>query len=132
MKISLEKAIAEFRPDESIRGRVEWSPEETPIQSLDVRLIWYTGGKGTRDVQVVAQQTISAAPANGQQPFQFKAPRGPFSFSGKLISLVWAIEVIAMPGRDAERVDLEIAPTGKEILLSTLDKVTMESQAEVE
>ena len=131
MKISLERAIAEYRPGEPIRGRIEWSPEETSIQSLDVRLIWYTRGKGTRDVEVIAQQSLPAATANGQQPFQFTAPRGPFSFSGKLISLVWAIEAIAKPGRDAERIDLEIAPEGKEILLSTLDKVPMDPQAEV-
>ena len=130
MKISLEQPQAAYRPGASIRGRVAWANTDAPIESLDVRLIWYTQGKGTRDVAVVDQQTIAARTAQTSVDFQFTAPRGPHSFSGKLVSLVWAIEVIALPSREAERAEIVIAPQGKEILLSSLDQVPLETSPE--
>jgi len=52
------------------------------------------------------------------RPFRFLAPAEPYSFSGKLISLLWALEVVALPGHESARLDLTISPTGKEVLLN--------------
>ncbi len=38
------------------------------------------------------------------------APRSPYSFSGKLISLIWALELVALPGREAARTEITLAP----------------------
>ena len=44
-------------------------------------------------------------------------PESPYSFSGKLVSLLWALELVAEPSGDTERKDISITPTGTEISL---------------
>jgi len=104
-----------FRPGEIITGQVEWSDIER-LEGLDVRLIWYTAGKGDRDVDVALSQTLDRLEAKGSREFEFVAPHYPPSFSGTLISLIWAVEVITFPGRDAESVSLVIGPEGRELV----------------
>lgn len=47
-----------------------------------------------------------------------RLPADPYSFSGTLISLVWALEVVAEPGGAAGRIDVVVSPTGNEIRLT--------------
>jgi hypothetical protein len=54
------------------------------------------------------------------RPFSFRAPVFPSSFSGKLISLIWALELVLDPG-GAEAIELVIAPDGKELRLDRPD-----------
>ena len=41
-----------LKPGEVLKGRVGWQ-SDTPITSAELRLFYYTKGKGTRDVDVV-------------------------------------------------------------------------------
>jgi hypothetical protein len=105
-----------FSPGEAIEGVASWRLDAPP-QSVEVRLFWYTKGKGTRDVgvaQVVNPPTTAAA---AEVQFKVVAPQAPPSFSGRLISLQWALELVIEPGSLAERVDLTIAAEGREIVL---------------
>jgi hypothetical protein len=104
-----------FEPGDEVAGTAAWELPAAP-ERLDLRLIWYTRGKGTQDVGVVASQELPAA-ISGRQEFRFTLPAGPYSFSGKLISLVWAVEMVAEPGGEAARADVAVSPTGREILL---------------
>ena len=83
--------------------------------------VLYTSGKGTSDIGIVTTQSFDHPVAIDERPFHFVAPPEPYSFSGKLISLLWALELVIEPDSVAERQEIVIAPQGKEILLPTTD-----------
>lgn len=105
-----------FRPGEMIEGTVAWHFGEAP-RSVELRLFWYTEGKGDRDLEIVTAFPFEAPGADDRRAFRLQAPAEPWSFSGKLISLTWALEAVAEPGARAGRAEILISPTGSEILL---------------
>lgn len=113
INIQLDNAESIYRPGDTISGSVEWSEEAG--DSLEVRLIWFTRGKGDRDFELVAAQTVTSFGSSGSERFQFPAPHRPQSFAGKLILLQWAIEAIVFPNQNSKLQNLTISSTGKEI-----------------
>jgi hypothetical protein len=110
-----------FLPGETIAGSVYWELEP-PLTDIELRLIWYTEGKGDQDSQIVETARFnSPEPAEGRG-FNVRVPQGPFSFSGKLISLLWALEVVAQPNDRAERLPITVSPTRREIVLPQPEK----------
>ena len=107
-----------FEPGAEVRGQVEWDLM-TAARRMEIRLFWYTRGKGTTDVHVVKIDRFDVVGLRGRREFRFVLPEEPQSFSGKLISLVWAIEAIAEPGERTTRLELVVAPDGKEVQLGT-------------
>ncbi len=105
-----------FAPSEIINGQVEWSNLNL-TKRFEARLMWYTTGKGDCDCEVVDTRVMDATPPNGQLKFSFVAPVYPPSFSGKLISLIWAIELVSVPEGDCVRREIVVAPNGSEIVL---------------
>jgi hypothetical protein len=105
-----------FAPEETIEGTASWRLDAPP-RTAEVRLFYFTRGKGTRDVGVVSTVNFQEPAAGADTRFSFVAPREPHSFSGRLISLVWAVELVIEPGDLADRVELVIAPDGREIEL---------------
>ncbi|MCB1125357.1 MAG: hypothetical protein KDM81_02595 [Verrucomicrobiae bacterium] len=116
LKIGILEDQAAFRPGELLRGGAGWQVGEPP-RSVETRLFWYTKGKGTEDVEVVATESFERPQMQDARPFEFRLPAAPYSFSGKLISLIWAVELVAQPSGDAARVEFVLSPTGHEILL---------------
>jgi hypothetical protein len=106
-----------FKPGEAIEGTVSWHLDED-AEAVEVRLFWYTRGKGSQDVEIVATRQIPRPESSGTRPFAFEVPRGPYSFSGKLITLAWAIELVVQPSGATERLDLKIGPQPVEIDIS--------------
>ncbi len=105
-----------FLPSETVEGHVAWRLNQ-PAESIEVRLFWFTRGKGTTDTEVAAALRFDRPPLSDQQPLRFTLPKAPYSFSGKLISLVWAIELVVEPSGETERLEITLSPTGREILL---------------
>jgi hypothetical protein len=105
-----------FLPGEMVEGVASWHLDAPP-ESVELRLFWYTEGKGDQDVQVVETVPFGQPEADDRRSFRVRLPREPYSFSGKLISLTWALEVVAEPGSRAGRLALVVSPTGREILL---------------
>jgi hypothetical protein len=106
-----------FKPGELIEGRASWHLDgET--ESIEVRLFWYTTGKGSQDVGVVRTLRIDGPDTSGHREFSIRVPEGPYSFSGKLITLAWAIELVTLPGAETERFDLRIGPQPVEVDLT--------------
>jgi len=120
IKIELAKHEANFVPAERIAGTVTWSEAEGT--SMEVRLIWYTVGKGDRDFGLVATHQVSKFEPSGSERFGFDAPTRPQSFSGKHISLQWAVEVIIFPSQTSQRANLMISNTGSEIILGSISE----------
>lgn len=116
IRLGLRDNITTFRPGEPIAGAVLWELEKAP-DIAEVRLIWFTRGKGTEDGATVETVKLDAPPAADTREFAFHAPNGPYSFSGTLIALIWAVEFVAKPGSQFERVEITIAPDGREIAL---------------
>jgi hypothetical protein len=106
-----------YYPGEILKGNVSWFVDKDP-KKIEVRLFWYTKGKGTEDAYIVDSKTIEPLINQGQHDFQFELPAGPYSFSGKLISLIWAVEFVINPVKDFARQDITISPTKKEVLIT--------------
>jgi hypothetical protein len=65
--------------------------------------------------------SFDGAGAEDRHEFRLRLPSGPYSFSGKLISLIWALEVVAEPGADAGRQDITLSPTGRELVIAAAE-----------
>ena len=116
IQVDIRDGYTAFRPGDVVEGTVFWQLEPVPAE-VEARLFWYTQGKGDQDVGVVETLPYPNPAPTERRPFRFRLPAGPFSFSGKLISLAWAIEVVAQPGDVAGRIEITVSPTGDEIRL---------------
>ena len=116
LKLAVRDDRREFRPGEEIHGAAGWQLDRAP-KSAEVRLFWRTRGKGTEDVGVVETVRFEHPQSEEARPFCFKLPDAPYSFSGKLISLLWGLELVLSPGDETAQVELVVSPTGREILL---------------
>jgi hypothetical protein len=114
--IQLDGGHDAYRPGEMVSGTVAWELEKH-ASGVEVRLFWYTRGKGTTDVQVVKAKHFDAPGTSGSRSFKFVLPEEPYSFSGKLISLVWALEAVVQPGDRSQRREIVVGPAGREIVL---------------
>ena len=116
IEIATEDGRVAYQPGETVSGAVSWRLDALTT-GVEVRLFWYTRGKGTTDVEVLKAQHFDVAGTTGQRGFRFLLPDQPYSFSGKLISLVWAIEAIVQPGDRSQRLELVVGPGGREVVL---------------
>jgi hypothetical protein len=107
-----------FRPGEACEGEVSWQLDETP-ELVELRLFWYSEAKGEQDVEVAASQAFEATP-QGEGHFRFEIPAGPLSFTGPHVTLSWALELVAEPGEETERLDVLVSTIGREIRLEEI------------
>ncbi len=119
--IQLRDNQTAFAPNEQISGQVTWQLETAP-QNAELRLVWGTSGRGNRDFSVVETIPFSNPQATESRTFTFTAPNGPYSFSGKLITLTWAIELAIEPGNQLVGQEITIAPGGHAVLLPQFTK----------
>ncbi len=103
-----------FKPGSSISGSVSWVTEDQ-VEHLELRLFWYTSGKGSEEAEIVDRLSVVTPEPSGERRFSFKAPEGPYSFSGRLITLRWALELVLEPSKDVERLDLIVSPRPVEV-----------------
>ena len=116
LHIELADGRTAFKPGESVDGRVSWTVNGAT--SAELRLFWYTRGKGTEDVGLVDTVAFPDPQTTDQRTFRFALPEAPYSFSGKLISIIWAIELILEPGPSVERREIVMSPSGREVVVA--------------
>jgi len=116
LSIDIAEYKTSFRPGEEIRGTVRWNLPGDP-ESVEVSLFWRTEGKGTQDVGVIETLKHEAPGPLGQKDFTFILPPAPFSFSGRLISIIWAIEATSYPTEQTTRQQIAVSPTGQEVVV---------------
>ncbi len=114
VSISIRDGRTDFSPGDRIELQAEWQLVETP-RAVEVRLVWYTRGKGDTDVCVVDEARFDQSQSFGQRQCNFQLPAAPYSFSGKLVSLVWAVEAVVEPSGESQRLDIVVAPGAQEI-----------------
>jgi len=117
LAIEIQNGANAFLPGETVEGTVSWQLDQ-PAVTVELRLFWYTQGKGDQDVGVVSTTPFGNPEIQDRRAFRVQLPDGPYSFSGKLISLVWALELVVEPGSRASRTEITVSPTRMEILLS--------------
>ena len=132
LSLHLEDGTTSYPPGAQLIATAQWELDR-PVDSIKLRLLWYTRGKGESDSDVVQEITFDNPGSQGQKRLGIQLPDSPYSFSGKLISLIWVLELEAIPSGDTERVEIILAPDGKEIVLSQLpseDDLSRDHEAE--
>jgi hypothetical protein len=116
LSIKTELDNLAYTPGDRLRGEVAWKVDL--IKNSDggeIRLFYYTAGKGTRDVETIETHAVDIRTEIGSQQFEFQLPGGPYSFSGKLVSLIWAVEFQVLESDETERLEFVLSPNGEEI-----------------
>lgn len=115
IEVQIDGGRDAFVPGDTLRGTLHWTAEASP-DAVELRLLWTTEGRGDRDVGVVQRLRIEAPGPTGSSAFRFELPSGPWSCSGRLVSISWALEAV-MDDDAVVRHELTLAPDGREIAL---------------
>jgi hypothetical protein len=115
-QLQIETEYDAFYPGSDTTVTTSWTLDEAP-DAIELRLVWNTSGKGDRDLQVVQTHRFETPPATGRQTTTVPLPWGPYSFSGKLISLIWALELVVLPSSESIRKEITIGPNALEVLV---------------
>ena len=116
LELRIDRDETRFEPGAVLRGELRWSFDRIP-EEIRVRVLWYTEGRGDRDVDVAEEIAIGAPVASGSSPFRFDLPQGPYAFAGRLISVCWALEAVCDKPREITRLDFTLGPGGDEVTL---------------
>jgi len=120
MSATIELESEALEPGGVLRGRVRWqSPERPP--PLELRLFWHTRGRGTEELEVVEARALSVSPGVATS-FDFALPARPWSFSGELVAVVWALELVDDRGEGVAEAEFTMAPGGRAPRLGKVEK----------
>jgi hypothetical protein len=119
LTIELSEGRTAFAPGEELTGTATWKLDQPP-RAVELRVFWFTRGWGTEDAGVVETVRFDHPLPEEARPFRLQLPASPYSFSGKLISLRWALELVAQPSKAVVRQEITIAPGGEEVVLDSL------------
>ena len=108
-----------FEPGQTVPVTAKWNLK-APLDAVELRVVWNTAGRGDVDLQIAEAVRIESPPPSDTRQITLTLPRQPYSFSGKLVSLVWALELVAMPSLASTRTKITIGPGGKAIRLPEL------------
>ena len=114
--LELADGKTKYLPGETVEGLAFWDLPAAPT-TMEVRLYWRTQGKGTVDLELVRTVRFDRPMPQDRRPFRLEVPAAPYSVSGKLISIVWGVELISEPAGEAANIDVVISPTGEEVRL---------------
>jgi hypothetical protein len=117
LTIDIEGGRRNFTPGETMTGHAGWTLDKDP-KSAELRLFWYTSGKGTQNVGVVTTMPFEGPGRSERRDFRIALPPEPYSCSGSLVSIIWALELIVEPHGLTERVEFTMAPGGSEVILA--------------
>lgn len=116
LSIKTELNNLAYTPGETLRGEVAWTIDLVKnSEGGEIRLFYYTSGKGSQDVEIVSTVAVPARQSTGKHKFEFHLPETPYSFSGKLVSLIWALEFQMLESDETKRLEFILSPDGEEI-----------------
>jgi hypothetical protein len=81
IEVRIKDGKNQFQPLDWIEGHVSWNLKSPP-RNIEIRLLWFTEGKGTTDLSILESITLGADSnrASGDVPFRFQLPSAPYSF----------------------------------------------------
>ena len=109
LELALDDGSTAFEPGGRISGVAGWTAAAPP-HGIELRLRWTSQGAGGRDIKIAGVVALPRPGAAERRPFLLHLPVAPYSFRGKLISLDWALELVAQPGEETVAVPITIAP----------------------
>ncbi len=115
ISITTENNCNAFQPGAEVSGRVSWTLSKEP-KRVTINLMWQTEGKGTQDLEVVESREFEVYDKIGDEAFSFTLPLAPYSCSGQLLSICWALEAFVKSGKDDCRYEIILAPNAEEVL----------------
>jgi hypothetical protein len=115
LAIELAQGRTAYLPGDTVAGEVAWRLDAAPA-AAELRLFWHTQGKGETDQEIVETLPFAAPLAEDRRPFEVRLPAGPWSFSGKLVTLLWALELV-VEGEGATHTEIVVSPTGRALAL---------------
>ena len=108
LRIRTRDSRLHYTPGETIEGVVSWNLDV--VKAATLRLFWRTEGKGTQDIGLSAEMLFDQPRPSDERTFRFNIPQGPWSYDGKLVAIVWALELETEPGGKVESLDLVVSP----------------------
>ncbi len=113
IRLSLDADVSEC--GDRFAGNVEWGSLEDAPRAVRVELRFWTEGRGDPDGAVVSRVELAGAPS-GAGRFELPVPdKGPMSFDGALIRVMWAVEVVvdtALRSDPTESQPVTVLPRG--------------------
>lgn len=117
LEIVLKDNKKRFRPFDVIEGKIKYDLSKSS-KEITVDLVWTTMGKGTTDNYRADTSVISTMGNNrGEGHFRLNAPAGPYSFSGKLVSIIWMISCGTENDKEIAEKEIVISPVGREVVV---------------
>jgi hypothetical protein len=101
-----------FAPGEPVEGRIEWQSDVNPA-ALELSLLWYTSGKGTRDIGICGTHRVEHPGSLGSDTFASLPPA--LQLLRQMISLIWTWATSTPGTRPSDR--KSSCPHGKGITL---------------
>jgi len=120
LQIQTPEGWTNFEPGAEVDVDLSWDLESPPT-ALELRVVWNTAGKGTTDLSIVQSHMIESPMPRDSRRMTITLPASPYSFSGKLVSLIWALELVALPSMQSTRQEIIIAPAGREVVLRPVE-----------
>lgn len=117
LTIQTDDGRTDFHPGDTIEGTLNWSFDEG-LSGIELQAAWTTRGKGGTDTTIVDSIFLETPAARGNKRFRLRLPDQPYSFSGKLISVLWFLKAIAKPMEQEIEVPLIVSPTLREIIIN--------------
>jgi len=117
LSIEMARNQTAFQGGDEITGTVRWRLEKPP-REVELRLYWSTRGAGMEDVAAANSCRFENPQADDSRSFRILLPEAPYSFIGKAFSIVWALELVPRPGKDAARVEIVMGPDGQAVSLT--------------
>jgi hypothetical protein len=121
LAIEFENHRKSFEPGEEISVMLSWDLQSPP-DAIELRAVWNTEGKGSTDVGVERSVVIDSPNSSDTRRMSFTLPEAPYSFSGHLISLVWALELVVKPSEQSCRKEFTMAPGASEVILRPVEQ----------
>ncbi|MFT4627665.1 MAG: hypothetical protein ACI8PZ_006352 [Myxococcota bacterium] len=107
--ITVQLPQGSYAPGDMLDADVAWGDPGSKGEVL-VTLLWYTVGKGTEDVVIVRQERFPTDGRAGRQRLAWPLPHEPWSFSGRLVGVTWALEASLEPRGEVHRLDFVLGP----------------------
>ncbi len=114
VELAIEQGRTAFEPGARLGGVAIWTAPAQP-RGMELRLCWTLTGRGGRDLHLAETIPLPAPGAAERRPFVLTLPSAPYSFRGALLTLAWALDLVALPGEETARVHLVVAPHNQAI-----------------
>jgi len=115
MRLSIADEKPCYRPGDTLQAEASWELDAEP-RAVTLRLFWYTQGKGTTDTVIAVEEPYVGPMASGKWSTSLTIPPDAVSsYTGRLLSITWAVEVVAEKKLGFARREIVVSPTGQAI-----------------